>query len=457
MQRNQSRMNESIAGREAAGLSWLSIARLGLVQVAIGAVIVLMTSTLNRVMVVEIGLLAAVPGALVALHFFVQMLRPQMGFGSDRHGRRIPWIVGGMFVVALSGVGAAGSTVVMGSNAMLGIALAVACFALLGVGVSASSTPLLAFLAERVDEQRMAGAAAVTWIMMIAGIIVTAAVAGTLLDPFSPERLVAVTAGVGTAAMCLTLLGVVGRKDTTTRTRRSGSEGPVGERSFREVFNAMWSEPDSRRFAMFIFVSMLAYSAQDIILEPFAGSVFGMTPGESTRIAGLQHGGVLLGMIGGAVAAARMGTLRGWSVAGCVGSALALMALIAAPLVGSLPGMKASVLGLGVANGVFAVAAIGAMMGLTVRGRAGGAGARMGFWGASQAIAYGVGGFVGAALSDIAASAFGSALAGYTVVFALEAVLFIVAARVMLSVRTAGATAEAPLRTAGQVMATAGG
>ena len=78
----------SQASTGSVGLSWPSIARLGLVQAAIGAVVVLMTSTLNRVMVVELGLLAALPGGLVGLHFAVQILRPRMGFGSDRDGRR---------------------------------------------------------------------------------------------------------------------------------------------------------------------------------------------------------------------------------------------------------------------------------------------------------------------------------------------------------------------------------
>ena len=53
----------------------------------------------------------------------------------------------------------------------------------------------------------------------------------------------------------------------------------------------IWRETQARRFAIFIFVSMLAYSAQDLILEPFAGAVFGMTPGETTRLAGYPaHG-----------------------------------------------------------------------------------------------------------------------------------------------------------------------
>ena len=65
--------------------------------------------------------------------------------------------------------------------------------------------------------------------------------------------------------------------------------------TFREAFAEVWSERDARRFTMFVFISMLAYSAQDLILEPFAGSVYGFTPGEFTELSGLQHAGVLAG------------------------------------------------------------------------------------------------------------------------------------------------------------------
>ena len=46
------------------GLGWLGIVRLGLVQTALGAIVVLTTSTMNRVMVVEYALPALMPGAL---------------------------------------------------------------------------------------------------------------------------------------------------------------------------------------------------------------------------------------------------------------------------------------------------------------------------------------------------------------------------------------------------------
>ena len=88
-------------------LSWLDIFRIGLVQAAIGAVVVLTTSTLNRVMVVELALPAALPGALVAAHYFIQMSRPRFGHGSDVGGARTPWIVGGMAVLGAGGILAA--------------------------------------------------------------------------------------------------------------------------------------------------------------------------------------------------------------------------------------------------------------------------------------------------------------------------------------------------------------
>ena len=80
-------------------LGWFGIVRLGLVQTALGAIVVLTTSTLNRVMVVEMALPAMLPGALVALHYALQIFRPRFGFGSDIGGRRTPWIVGGMAVL----------------------------------------------------------------------------------------------------------------------------------------------------------------------------------------------------------------------------------------------------------------------------------------------------------------------------------------------------------------------
>ena len=99
--------------RAAGRMTWFAIMRLGLIQASLGAVVVLVTSTLNRVMIVELSLPALVPGALVALHYIIQVLRPRLGFGSDVGGRRTPWVLGGMALLALGGTGAAMATAVM--------------------------------------------------------------------------------------------------------------------------------------------------------------------------------------------------------------------------------------------------------------------------------------------------------------------------------------------------------
>ena len=155
---------------------WLRIARLGLVQASLGAVVVLTTSTINRVMVVELALPALLPGILVALHYLVQMARPRMGHGSDVGGRRTPWIIGGMGLLALGGVTAAIGTALVESHRAGGIAIAFVAFVMIGLGVSASGTSLLVMLAKNVAEARRGPAATLVWMMMILGFAVTAGV-----------------------------------------------------------------------------------------------------------------------------------------------------------------------------------------------------------------------------------------------------------------------------------------
>jgi MFS transporter, BCD family, chlorophyll transporter len=422
-----------------ANFGWGRIARLGLVQASLGAIVVLTTSTLNRVMVVELVLPALLPGFLVALHYVVQLARPRMGHGSDVGGRRTPWIIGGMVVLACGGVLAALATAWMGSNRPAGITLAVFAFALIGLGVSASGTSLLVLLAKRVDERRRAAAATIVWLMMIVGFAVTAGGAGQLLDPYSPERLVMVTSAVAALALLVSLLALRGLEGAAPlaapgaaalATALATSARPV---PFRAALAQVWAEPAARQFTIFVFISMLAYSAQDLILEPFAGTVFGFTPGESTQLSGVQHAGVLLGMIvvafaGGSFGGKRFGSLRVWTVGGCLTSALALLGLVAAGLMGPGWPLRATVFALGAANGAFSIAAIASMMRMAGEGREAREGVRMGMWGAAQAVSFGLGGLVGTAASDLAHWLLASSGVAYAAVFACEALLFVVAA-----------------------------
>src|SRR5664279_809552 len=373
-------------------LSWFGIVRLGLVQTGLGAIVVLTTSTLNRVMVVELAMPAMLPGALVAIHYALQVFRPAWGHGSDLGARRTPWIVGGMAVLATGGLLASVATAWMTAHPLFGIALAVMAFCLIGVGVGAAGTSLLVLLAKRTDDNRRAAAATVVWVMTIAGFIVTTGVAGHMLDPFSPLRLMVVSGCVSVAAMVLTLAGVWGIEGRAMASVVQPIRGNAPQSSFREAFMEVWAEPRSRRFAIFVFVSMLAYSAQDLILEPFAGVVFGLTPGGTTRLSSVQHAGTLIGMatvpLIGAVYPRLRGNQQIWTVGGCLASAIALLALAAAAMAGPSWPLRETVFMLGVTNGAYAVAAIGSMMALVAAGGEQREGVRIGLWGAAQAFAY---------------------------------------------------------------------
>ena len=422
-----SHLTSSSPGR---GLSWPGVVRLGLVQSALGAVVALTTSTLNRVMVVEAAMPAALPAAFMAWHYVVQLSRPRWGHGSDLGARRTPWIVGGMGVLALGAILATDATLMLKGSPVLGILLAVMAFSLIGAGVGAAGTSLLALLASRVAPERRPAAASVTWIMMILGIVVSAGVSGAALQPFSAQRLATVASAVAGIAFVVTLLAIWG----VERRAPAFAQPDAGRAKlpFRQAVSEMWADGLARRFTVFVFVSMLAYSAQDLILEPFAGLVFGMTPGQSTQLSSVQHGGVLLGMIAVGLLGARFGDrkrawMRGFTIAGCVGSAAALGGLAAASLVGPAWPLPPTVFVLGAANGVFAVAAIGSMMGLAGADGGGREGVRMGVWGAAQAVGFAGGGFLGAVGADLMRGWLHADGPAFLTVFALEAALFLVA------------------------------
>jgi BCD family chlorophyll transporter-like MFS transporter len=424
-------------------MGWLGIVRLGFVQAALGAIVVLTTSTLNRVMIVELALPAMVPGLFVTWHYALQVLRPSWGHGSDTGGTRTPWIIAGMAALAAGGFGAALAVHLMATHFVAGLMLAALAFTLIGGGVGAAGTSLLVLLAKRVDEGRRAAAATIVWIMMIVGFIITAALAGHALEPFSTERLVAVAGAICATAFLITL-AAVWRVERAPETAEPAAAAKP-KIPFRQAVAEVWEDRTARRFAIFIFVSMLAYSAQDLILEPFAGLVFGLTPGQSTSLSGVQNSGVLAGMVLVGAASTlfpRLMSLRNWTVLGCLGSALALVGLVAAAQVGPGWPLKPSVFGLGFCNGVFAVAAIGSMFSMA---NSGGAreGVRMGLFGASQAIAFGIGGFGGTVLADVTRLLLGSPVAAYATVFAVEAMFFIAAAALAAAVGTQGRFGEA--------------
>jgi BCD family chlorophyll transporter-like MFS transporter len=402
-------------------LSWSQIFRLGLVQMALGAIVVLTTSTLNRLMVVELSLPALLPGALVGLHYGIQLSRPRWGFRSDVGGNRTRWIIGGMITLALGGVGATYAVTLFALNYWLALSASILSYGMIGIGVGASGTSLLALLATATAANRRAAAATITWLMMIFGIALTAGVAGQFLDPYSPERLMAVVSTIAILAIVLTVLAIW-NIERSVRPRSSEPEVP-----FQKALREVWAESKTRNFTIFVFLSMNAYFMQELILEPYAGLVFGFTPGQSTSLSGAQNGGVFVGMLTVGIMATgfKIGSLRRWVMSGCYGSGAVLLLICLSGLMSTALNFTYLVVALGFFNGMFAVSAISAMMALasSSEGRGQREGTRMGLWGAAQAIAAGFGGLTGAVLVDITRSFFADAPA-FGAVFIFEAALF---------------------------------
>ena len=409
-------------------LSWLSIVRLGLVQMCLGAVVVLMTSTLNRLMVVELSLAATLPGALVAIHYLVQISRPKWGFLSDIQGNRTKWIILGMIILAVGANLAALCIPLYSFNATAATILSFFAYTIIGLGVGASGTSLLALLATHTIQHRRAAAATITWLMMIFGIAVTATVVGKLLDPYSVERLIKIVFGLTVVTVAITFISTL----NIERGLASINKNINKSQSFLTGLKVIWANSQTKRFSVFVFLSMTAYFMQELILEPYAGIVFSFTPGQSTSLSGMQNGGVFLGMLAVGIACTgfKFGALKNWVWAGCMGSCISLVFIALAGQSPEIVPLAPLVFGLGILTGMFAVAAIGSMMSLASQNNDRREGTRMGLWGAAQAIAAGFGGLLGTILVDLLRLANFSHADAYGTVFIFEAALFALAASI---------------------------
>ena len=409
-------------------LSWLSIVRLGLVQMCLGAVVVLMTSTLNRLMVVELSLAATLPGALVAIHYLVQISRPKWGFLSDIQGNRTKWIILGMIILAVGANLAALCIPLYSFNATAATILSFFAYTLIGIGVGASGTSLLALLATHTIQHRRAAAATITWLMMIFGIAVTATVVGKLLDPYSIERLIKIVFGLTVITVAITFISTLNIERGLSTVNKNINKS----QSFLTGLKVIWANSQTKRFSVFVFLSMTAYFMQELILEPYAGIVFSFTPGQSTSLSGMQNGGVFLGMLAVGIACTgfKFGALKNWVWAGCMGSCISLVLIALAGQSPEIVPLAPLVFGLGIFNGMFAVAAIGSMMSLASQNNDRREGTRMGLWGAAQAIAAGFGGLLGTILVDLLRLANFSHADAYGTVFIFEAALFALAASI---------------------------
>ena len=427
-------------------MNWFSILRLGLVQLCIGSSVVIPLSTLNRLMKVELALPATIAGFLIALHYAVQLTRVNWGYLSDKTQNRSQWIIFGMLILGIGGVLASVSIPLIESNFAYGIMLALFSYTLIGFGVGAAGTPLLALLASYSSKSQKGFAASITFLMMILGLAITGITAGIILDPYSHQKLIKITTSL---AIITNILSYLSLKNLEKSLRNNAdSRIPNSIRyavPFLTGIKKICLEREARLFTIFIFISMGAFSMQDPILEPFAGEVFGFAVGESTKLDGLHKVGTLIGIILIILCLSkfrigfgsfsifkneRLGSEKLWLITGCLFSALSLFIISLLGLTYRDPGILNSVVFFfGISNGVFTAGILGTMLHLASRGSGdNNTGTRMGIWGAAQAYATMIAVFFSTVLVDILGLMMNSLPSVYGIVFLTAASFFIAAA-----------------------------
>jgi BCD family chlorophyll transporter-like MFS transporter len=413
-------------------LSHSRLLRLSLFQVTVGMAAVLLIGTLNRVMIVELRVPAGLVSAMVAIPLFVAPFRALVGFRSDMHRsvlgwRRVPYIwmgtllqFGGLAIMPFALIVLSGDTTWPPIAGRAGAALA---FLLLGAGLHTVQTAGLALATDISPPEAHPRVVAWLCVMMLLGMIVSALLFGLALSPFSEFRLIQVIQGSAALTMALNLAALWKQEGRNLVSRPSTATD----------FSASWHDfiarPRALRQLLAIGLGTVAFSMQDVLLEPYGGQVLHLPVSGTTRLTALLAAGGIAGFL----TAARLLTRGGdpWRVAalGALTGLPAFAAVIFAAPLASVPLFALGVALIGTGGGLFAVGTLTAAMRNTTGGLSGLA---LGAWGAVQATAAGcavaLGGLLRDGVANLAASGrLGPAFAGpapaYSFVYHLEIAL----------------------------------
>jgi BCD family chlorophyll transporter-like MFS transporter len=409
--------------------------RLSLFQVSVGLSAALLIGTLNRVMIVEMGVASWLVALMLALPLLAAPFRAMIGFRSDTHRsalgwRRVPFIwmgtmmqFGGLAImpfalILLSGEGR--------GPAWVGHAGAALAFLLVGAGIQTAQTAGLALAADLAPEQSRPRVVALLYVMLFVGMIAASAIFAVLLRDFSPMRLIQVVQGAALATFVLNITALWKQE-----TRRPAQGNAAGEpvQAFADAWRFYKTRGRSVRFLVAVTLGAAGFSMQDIILEPYGGQVLKLAVGTTSGLTALLAAGAFVGLALAARALARQVNacrLAGYGALLGIGGFLAV--ILAAPLESAVL-FAAGIALVGLGGGLFAMGTLTAAMQIDAGGLNG---MTLGAWGAVQATAAGVGIALGGALRDLfghlaAQGALGVALdgqaTGYQVVYHLEILL----------------------------------
>lgn len=443
------------ADAASAELPLLRLLRLSLFQVSVGMAGALLVGTLNRVMIIELGVAAWLVAAMVALPLLAAPWRALVGFRSDTHisalgWRRVPYLwfgtlmqFGGLAIMPFALLILSGDT---HGPLWVGTLAAALAFVLVGAGLQTTQTAGLALATDLAPADTRPRVVALMYVMLLVGMLVGGLLFGTLLQTFSQVRLIQVVQGAAMLTMALNIVALW-KQEPRDLTR---ARDPRGE-SFGSAWAAFAAQGPARRYLVALGLGTAAFNMQDIVLEPYGAAVLGLTVGDTSLLTALLAAGALCGFALAARRLRRGSDPQRLSATGVLAGVAAFAAVVfAAPLQsGAL--FRAGTVGIGFGGGLFAVSMLVAAMDLAAAHR----GLALGAWGAVQASAGGAAIAFGGALRDgiglLADSGqLGPVLSGpavgYSAVYHLEIVLlFATLVAIGPLVQRAGATTRTPI------------
>ena len=408
--------------------------RLALFQVSVGMTVVLLNGTLNRVMIVELGLPSWLVALMIAIPLLAAPFRALIGHRSDTHRsllgwRRVPYIwfgtlmqFGGLAIMPFA-------LLLLGrpEDFAIGAVASALAFLLAGFGMHTTQTAGLALACDLAPAAKRPRAVALLYVMLLAGMMISALAIGNALADFTPTRLVQLVQGAAVVVLLLNSIALWKQEPRSAAASPANAPSP----SFEDVWRRFVAQPHAARLLVAVGLGAAAFAMQDALLEPFGGEILGLSVGQTTALTGAWALGALVGF---ALAARRLDggadTLRIAGMGALIGIAAFIQLLFAAPL--GLPGLVASgALTIGLGMGLFSVGTLVAAMAL---GRGDTAGLALGAWGAVQASCAGLAVALGGILRDVVAAlaladGLGATLAlratGYGTVYALEVCLLL--------------------------------
>jgi BCD family chlorophyll transporter-like MFS transporter len=395
--------------------------QLGLIHVAVAMTLVPINSTLNRVMIKELAVSAALVAALASLPYLFSPIQVAIGSFSDRHPilglRRSPYILIGLALCVLGVVFSPLAAFLLAENFWAGLGVGLLTFGAWGMGFNFATVSYLSLASELSGEAGRGKTIAVMWFMMIASIIVTAIALSQMVDPYTPQALERAFWVIGLAALLLGLLGLLGLE------RRDAARGKASEGyAWGVLLSAILENRQATLFFWYLTILLAAILGQDILLEPFGGEAFGLTVQQTTRITSLWGVCVLAALLAagameGRLPKRRVAAFGGW------GALTGFVLIALSGVLSSSSVFYTGVVLLGIGTGLSTVSNLSLMLDMTTADQVG---LFIGAWGMANALSRLIGSVLGGAVRDLVARLTQQPVTSYVVVFGIMALIMLI-------------------------------